>query len=86
MSTTHKRIQLVAEFSAAVLQAGKRSDLTWDEAVAALGLASKTLATEAAAAGDGTSANCEAWALKRFDEGFTRNVGLVSAAQASASH
>ncbi|WP_157131266.1 hypothetical protein [Burkholderia pseudomallei] len=62
-----------------LVQQAMNSGLTWDEAVAAFGLAAKATAAVAAQAGDGSAENCEAHARKRFEESFAQNVTVVLA-------
>lgn len=52
------------------------SGLTWDEAVAALGIAAKATSKNAAMSGDGTPEDCLAHAKKRFEEGLAQNVSV----------
>ncbi|MCA7889089.1 hypothetical protein LGM58_38570 [Burkholderia contaminans] len=61
-----------------VQQAGS-SGLSWDEAVAAFGLAAKATAVAAASAGDGSVESCEAHARKRFEEAFARPISVITA-------
>lgn len=51
--------------------------LSWDEAVASMGLASRMLAQIASLNGVGTPTECEKHATKRFSEGFSQHVMLV---------
>ncbi|WP_298150634.1 hypothetical protein [Flavobacterium sp.] len=53
------------------------SGLCWDEAVAALGVASKALALKASAEGDGTQVDCVAHASKRFSDGMKQDVDVL---------
>ncbi|WP_157634146.1 hypothetical protein [Burkholderia ubonensis] len=62
-----------------LVQQAMHSGLTWDEAVAAFGLAAKATAAVAAQSGDGTAENCEAHARKRFEESFAQNLRVVLA-------
>jgi len=54
-----------------------KSELVWDEAVAALGLAAKALAVLAHANGDGSLTDCVAHAEKRLKEAMSQPV-LIS--------
>lgn len=62
-----------------MLAASMGANVTWDEAVAAFGLAAKALATKAAAEGDGTPESCQSLAKKRLDESFARDVQVAFA-------
>lgn len=53
--------------------------LTWDEAVAAFGLAAKAAAQAAATAGDRNVDECVAFALRRLEEAFAQDVRVVVA-------
>lgn len=76
MSKLHQDMGALAS---KVIQAAMASGLSWDESVAALGLATKALADGAAKDGDGTVADCHAHAQKRFTEAFAQEVQLVFA-------
>jgi hypothetical protein len=60
-----------------LIELALRSGLTWDGAVAAFGVASKGLAVNAAAHGDGSKEYCEAHAKKRFAQGFERDIEIM---------
>lgn len=62
-----------------VREAMMASGLTWDEAVASFGLAAKATAVAAAKSGDGSTEDCIAQALKRFEEGFAQPVRVIVA-------
>ena len=64
--------------AAAAITLAMDSGLTWDEAVAALGVACKALAKKASNRGDGSEADCESHALKRFNQGFEQDVDVLS--------
>lgn len=66
--------QQIGGLAAKLVQAGMTSGLTWDETVAAFGIASKVLADGAAKDGDGSAQNCHEHAQKRFAEGFAQTV------------
>jgi Na+/alanine symporter len=51
--------------------------LTWDEAVAAFGLAAKAAAHAAASTSDDTNENCVAIARQRLDDAFATDVRVV---------
>ncbi|OJW46189.1 MAG: hypothetical protein BGO63_03725 [Candidatus Accumulibacter sp. 66-26] len=73
----NKLHQDIGALASKVLQSAMASGLSWDESVAAFGLAAKALADGAAKEGDGSSADCQAHAQKRFTEGFAQTVQLV---------
>lgn len=75
----NKLHQAMGSLASKVIQAAMASGLSWDESVAALGLASKALADGAAKDGDGTITDCHAHAQKRFAEGFAQPVQWVFA-------
>lgn len=57
------------------------SDLSWDEAVTAFGIASKALASSASEHGDGPIVDCVAHANKRFAQGIeqdARNIKMTN--------
>lgn len=62
-----------------VREAMVESGLTWDEAVAAFGLAAKGTAIAAAKSGDGSTEDCVAHARKRFEEAFAQPVQVILA-------
>lgn len=74
--------QNMGALASKVIQAARASGLSWDESVAALGLASKALADGAAKDGDGTITDCHAHAKKRFTEAFAQQVQLIFAGSA----
>lgn len=76
MSETTAKIGV---FAAKLAQDAMASGLTWDEAVAAFGLAAKAMAIVAVQAGDGGSENREAYARRRFEEAFAQNVSVIVA-------
>ena len=55
------------------------SGLTWDEAVAAFGVAARATAAAAFAAGDGSQEVCIAHGRKRLEEGFVQKVEVFVA-------
>jgi hypothetical protein len=55
------------------------SGLTWDDAVAALGLAAKATAQAAASAGHAPAAECIALARRRFEDAFAQDVRVTLA-------
>lgn len=59
------------------------SGLTWDETVAVFGLAAKSLAYAAAAAGEAAVEDCIAHARKRLDEAFAQDVKVIVAEPAA---
>lgn len=77
--------QQVGQLAATVIQASMASGLTWDETIAAFGVAAKVLADAAAKDGDGEAADCHAHAQKRFAEGFAQNVSVSFAEAGSAA-
>lgn len=76
MSKLQTNIGLLA---AKVFKEAMASGLTWDESIAALGVAAKVLADGAEKEGDGTTPDCHAHAQKRFAEGFAQQVQVVIA-------
>ena len=68
------RIGLVA---GKLVQQAMACGLTWDEAVAAFGLAAKTSATAAVSAGNGE--DCIEFARRRLEEAFAQDVRVIIA-------
>jgi len=68
----------IGALAARIIQASMASGLTWDESVAAFGIASKVMAEEAAKKSGGE--DFLAHAKKRFDEGFAQKVRVIFAA------
>jgi len=62
-----------------LVQVIMESGLSWDESVAALGLAAKALAATASVNGDGCTADCVAHARRRFDEAFAQDIKVIMA-------
>lgn len=73
------KLQQIGTLASKSLQEAMKSGLTWDEAVAAFGIAAKALADQAAKEGDGKPEDCHAHAKKRFEEGFVQPTHLVFA-------
>lgn len=71
--------QRLGELATQFVRIAMNSGATWDEAVAAMGLASKALSDTAAKNGDGTLDDCAAHAHKRFGEGMAQEVTMVFA-------
>lgn len=67
----------IGAFAAKAIQDSMSSGLSWDESIAAFGLAAKALADSAAQNGDGS--DCCNHAMKRFNEGFSQPAGLIFA-------
>lgn len=67
----------IGAFAAKAIQDSMSSGLSWDESIAAFGLAAKALADSAKQNGDGS--DCCVHALKRFNEGFSQPVRLIFA-------
>lgn len=59
------------------VQDAMTSGLTWEEAIAALGLAAKATALAAAGAGHAPASECVALARRRFEEAFAQEVNVV---------
>jgi hypothetical protein len=74
MSSNQEKKNRIVEFAARVAVQAQESGLTWDEAVASFGVASKTLGAMATAMGD--SGDCIAHAKKRLEEGFEQTVSV----------
>lgn len=68
----------IETLAADAIKLAMASGLTWDEAVAAFGVASKALATKASTQGDGNKEGCELHALKRFQQGLAQDVEILS--------
>jgi hypothetical protein len=66
-------------FVGKLMQDARASGLTWDEAVAAFGVAAQATAVAASTAGDGTQEECIAHARKRLEEGFGQHVQVFFA-------
>lgn len=66
-------------FVGKLVQDAMASGLTWDEAVAAFGVAAKVTAHAASNEGDGSAEECLAHARKRFEEGFAQHMQVVFA-------
>lgn len=77
--------QQIGGLAAQLVQSGVASGLTWDETVAAFGVAAKVLADGAAKEGDGSKADCHRYAQKRFAEGFAQNIEVFFAGAAPAA-
>ena len=60
-----------------LVQEAMTTGLTWDEIVAAFGLAAKATARAAASAGHAPAAECVALARRRFEEAFAQDVNVV---------
>ncbi len=73
------KLQQIGALASKALQEAMKSGLTWDESVAAFGMAAKALADQAGREGDGKPEDCHAHAKKRFEEGFVQPVRLVFA-------
>ena len=71
------KVEEIGGLASALLKQMMSSGLTWDESVAALGLAAGAVADQASKSGDGDLDNCRAHALKRFNEGFDQPVQIV---------
>lgn len=69
----------IGDLASAAVKAALASGLTWDEAVAAFGVASKALAVRASGQGDGTQADCTARAMKRFKQGVDQTAAVIQA-------
>lgn len=69
----------IGELAGKLIREAMESGLTWDESVAAIGLAAKALSTGATKEGDGTPESCQAHAKKRLDEAFAQDVQMVFA-------
>lgn len=67
----------IGAFAGQVAMSAKVSGLSWDEAVAAMGIVAKSLAVEASSKGDDTEENCVVLAKKRFVEAVSQNVRLI---------
>lgn len=76
--------QQICGLAAKIVQVGMASGLTWDETVAALGVAAKVLANGAANEGDGSKPDCHQYAQKRFAEAFAQDVDVIFAGAAPA--
>lgn len=73
----------IGVLAAQIVQASMVSGLSWDESIAAFGIAAKVMAEEAAKNGDGE--DCLAHARKRFDEGCAQPVQVVFGASDPAA-
>lgn len=67
----------VGKLASEIIQAAMASGLSWDETVAAMGVASKALVVEAQQDGDGSFEDRLAHAQKRFAEGLSQNARVV---------
>lgn len=67
----------IGVFAAKVIQDSMSSGLSWDESIAAFGLAAKALADSAEREGDWS--DCCDHAMKRFNEGFSQPARLIFA-------
>lgn len=66
--TIHKMGSLSAKVAKAVMESG----LTWDEGIAALGVATKAIALQASREGAGLSSDCVARAHTSFQQGMDK--------------
>lgn len=73
------KTQEIGALAAKLMQSGMESGLTWDETVAAFGVAAKALAGSAHRDGDGALEDCQDHARKRFEQGFAQEVQVVFA-------
>lgn len=71
--------QNIGNLARQIIETAMASGLTWDEAIAAMGVASKALAITATSNGDGPAGDCQVHAQKRFTEGFSQEVQIVFA-------
>lgn len=68
--------QQIGDLATQAMTLAMGSGLTWDESVAAFGLASKALAVKASTEGDGDKDSCTAHAVKRFAQGISQDIEL----------
>lgn len=73
MSTLNQQI---SDLAAQAMKLAMSSGLTWDESVAAFGIASKALAVKASSEGDGDKDSCTAHAVKRFYQGIEVDIEI----------
>lgn len=66
--------QQIGDLATQAVKLAMGSGLTWDESVAAFGIASKALAVKASSEGDGDKDSCTAHAVKRFYQGIAQDV------------
>jgi len=61
-----------------VIEIALTSDLKWDEAIAAIGIACKAIALMASLHNDGDAVDCCAHAYKRWNEGFCQTIEVTN--------
>jgi hypothetical protein len=67
-----------------LVQQVMENGLSWDEAVAAFGLAAKASAQAAASAADGSDDDCVEFARRRLEEAFNQDVRVIVTETGSA--
>ncbi len=75
------KVQKIGALANKVMQEAMNSGLTWDESVAAFGVAAKAISDFASKNGDGVVESCHAHAKMRFEEGFSQLAEVVIPAQ-----
>lgn len=68
---------IVRPQAAEAVKAALASGLSWDESIAAFGVASKALSVRASQAGDGSQADCVAHAQRRFQQGIDQTASVL---------
>jgi hypothetical protein len=69
--------QKIGDLAQQAISLAMQSGLTWDEAIAAFGLASKALSFAAANNGNDPLEVCIAHAKKRFEQGLNQDARMV---------
>jgi hypothetical protein len=67
----------LGEIAGNLIEEAVSSDLDWEEAIAALGIAAKAIACAAARALSEDAGACEALALQRLHEAFSQDIRLA---------
>jgi hypothetical protein len=73
------RVDRLGALTAHVVEHALGSNLTWDEAILAFGIAAKALAAKASEQGAGTLDQCAALAERRLKSGMTQGPDVLRA-------
>lgn len=75
----NSRIDRLGTLTARVVEEALASNLSWDEAIIAFGIASKAIAAKAATQGNGTLEQCTAHAQGRLQLGMEQSADVLRA-------
>jgi hypothetical protein len=79
LGTDDALIDKLGALAAQVVEEALASGLTWDQAITAFGIASKAIAAQAAAQGNGTLEQCTAHAQERLNIGMEQSADVLKA-------